>query len=164
MKSKQIVILGVGNILLKDEGVGVRVIEKLGERYHFPDNVKLVDGGTLGLQLLGTVAEANYLIVVDAVKNGKSPGTLYRFEAADIPHKVAYKNSLHQVDLLESLALSKALGNTPEITILGVEPEDISPWGMELTPPVQEKVSELMNLVLKELDRLNIKYTSAEET
>ncbi|MFH1675206.1 MAG: HyaD/HybD family hydrogenase maturation endopeptidase [Pseudomonadota bacterium] len=164
MESKRIVILGVGNILLKDEGVGVRVIEKLGEHYFFPDNVELVDGGTLGLQLLGTVAEADYLIVVDAVKNGKLPGTLYRFETEDIPHRVAYKNSLHQVDLLESLTLSQALGNTPETVILGVEPEDISPWGTELTPAVQGKVPELMKLVLKELDRLNIKYTLMEET
>ena len=164
MKSKRIVILGVGNILLKDERVGVRVIERLGEQYRFPENVELVDGGTLGLQLLGTVAEADYLIVVDAVRNGKSPGTLYRFEAADIPHRVAYKNSLHQVDLMESLTLSQAIGNAPETVILGVEPEDISPWGMELTPAVKKKVPELLNLVLKELDRLNIRYTVAEET
>ncbi len=164
MKSKRIVILGVGNILLKDEGVGVRVIEKLGEQYRFPDNVKLVDGGTLGLQLLGTVADADCLIVVDAVRNEKPPGSLYRFESTDIPHRVAYKNSLHQVDLLEALAMSQVIGNTPETVIVGVEPEDISPWGMELTPAVREKVPELMKLVLKELDRLNIKYTSTEET
>ncbi len=135
MKSKRIVILGVGNILLKDEGVGVRVIERLGERYRFPANVELVDGGTL-----------------------------YRFVAEDIPHRVAYKNSLHQVDLLEALTLSQALGNTPETIILGVEPEDISPWGIKLTPAVQKKVPELMKLVLKELDKLNIKYRVAKET
>jgi hydrogenase maturation protease len=160
MKSKRIVILGVGNILLKDEGVGVRVIERLGDNYRFPPSVTLVDGGTLGLKLLGTVAETDHLIVVDAVKNGGLPGTLYRFKPGDIPTRVKYKHSLHQVDLLEALTVSQSIGNTPETVIIGVEPEDTSPWGMELTPAVQEKVPELMYLVLKELDRLNTSYTS----
>lgn len=160
MQPKRIVILGIGNILLKDEGVGVRVIERLGKDYRFPPIVALVDGGTLGLKLLGTIAGADYLIVVDAVKNGRHPGTLYRFEPTDIPTRVQYKDSFHQVDLLEVLTLSQYIGNRPETVIIGVEPEDISPWGMELTPTVQKKVPELMHLVLKELDRLRIEYTS----
>lgn len=162
MQSKRIVILGVGNILLKDEGVGVHVIERLREDYRLPPSVALVDGGTLGLQLLGTVAEADHLIVVDAVKNGRLPGTLYRFKPGEMPTRLNYKHSLHQVDLLEALTVSQFIGNTPETVIIGVEPEDTSPWGTELTPAVQEKVPELMHLVLKELDRLGIRYTSVK--
>lgn len=160
MPSKRIVILGVGNILLKDEGVGVHVIERLGNNYRFSPSVALVDGGTLGLQLLGTVAEADHLIVIDAVKNGRLPGALYRFKPDDIPTRMNYKHSLHQVDLLEALTVSQSIGNTPETVIIGVEPEDTSSGGMELTPAVQEKVPELIHLVLKELDRLHIGYAS----
>jgi hydrogenase maturation protease len=137
----------------------MRVIERLGDNYRFSPCVALVDGGTLGLQLLGTVAETDHLIVVDAVKTGRLPGTLYRFTPGDIPTRVKYKHSLHQVDLLEALTVSQSIGNMPETVIIGVEPENTSPWGMELTPPVQGKVPKLMHLVLKELDRLRVGYT-----
>ena len=78
MIKDRIVVLGVGNILLKDEGVGVRVIEKLQGQYTLPENVRVVDGGTQGLWLLSTIQEADHLIVVDAVLGGDEPGTIYR--------------------------------------------------------------------------------------
>ena len=78
MQEKQILVLGVGNILLRDEGIGVRIIEQLQSNYCFSANVELMDGGTLGLRLLDPIAQAEHLIVVDAVQNGQAPGTLYR--------------------------------------------------------------------------------------
>ena len=153
-KLEHIMILGVGNVLLTDEGVGIHVARKITERYDFSPNVSLEDGGVLGVNLLGVISEADHLIVVDAVKNGREPGSLYRIEGKDVPKRILAKNSLHQVDLLETLTLCQALDKVPETVILGVEPKDIETVGLELTPPVQERVEELIDLVLKEIVRL----------
>ena len=163
MKPKNITVSGVGNILFADEGVGIRVIERLQERYDFPENVSIIDGGTLGLRLLGVISEADYLIVVDAVKNKKEPGSLYRLEGEEVPKRILAKNSLHQVDFLETLASCQVLDKVPETVILGVEPKDIETPSIELTPTIQAKVDALIQMVLKELDRLGVSYHSKGE-
>ena len=156
--SNKITVLGVGNILFTDEGFGIRVIEKLQAQYEFSDNVSIVDGGVLGLKLLGVITESNHLIVVDAIKNKGKPGDLYRLEGDDIPARMRAKNSLHQVDFLETLAASKALDASPETVILGVEPLDIETFGIELTPNIQAKIEPIIQMVLKELDQLKAFY------
>ncbi len=109
----QITILGIGNILLTDEGFGVRVIEKLFDEYEFPDNVAVVEGGVLGIHLLGTLSKTEHLIVVDAVKNRQPPGTLYRLEKEELPERILMKNSLHQTDFLETLTLCEMIDKAP---------------------------------------------------
>jgi hydrogenase maturation protease len=156
MESEHIMILGVGSILFSDEGFGVRVVEELEERYTFPENVSIVDGGVLGLNLLGMISQADHLIVVDAIKNKGAPGTLYRLEGAAIPDRVRAKNSLHQVDFLEALTMCKALDKVPEAVILGVEPEDIETLGTELTGTTRARVDEMIDMVLAELSRLGV--------
>lgn len=151
---RRIILLGVGNILFRDEGVGIRVIEAMQERYAFPENVELIDGGVLGLNLLGVLTGADELIVIDAVRNGGPPGTLYRLEGEDVPRRILAKNSLHQVDLLESLTCSRVLEKSPATVILGVEPADIENLGLELTPAVRARVDDLVGMALRELDRL----------
>ena len=159
MELPQVTVLGVGNILLTDEGFGVRVIEALYERYRFPQNLALVDGNVMGLNLLGIISEADHLIVVDAVKNKGTPGTLYRLAEDDIPRRILAKNSLHQVDLLEALTLCRVLDKVPHTVILGAEPADIETLGIELTPVLAEQLDPMIDKVLAELDRLNIVYT-----
>lgn len=155
----QITVLGIGNILLTDEGFGVRVIEKLFEQYDFPENVAIVDGGVLGIHLLGTLSKTRHLIVVDAVKNKQAPGTLYRLEKEDLPERILMKNSLHQTDFLETLTLCQMIDQTPEtIVVLGAEPQDIETHSVELTPAVASRVDETVSCVLKELDRLGVSY------
>ena len=158
MKKQQVTILGVGNILFSDEGFGVRVVEKLDESYEFPENVSLVDGGVLGLNLLGVISEADRLIVIDAVRNKGEAGTLYRIEKEAIPARVRAKNSLHQVDLLEALTLCQALDKVPETVIFGIEPKDIETLSDTLTPVTSEKIVPMMDMVLAELDSLNVPY------
>jgi hydrogenase maturation protease len=158
MNQQHIMILGVGCILFSDEGFGVRVVEALEMRYEFPENVSLVDGGVLGLNLLGVISEADQLIVVDAVRAKGEPGALYRLEGDAIPDRIRAKNSLHQVDLLEALTLCQALDKVPETVILGIEPEDIETLGIELTPTTQRKMDDAIQMVLAELDRLKVSY------
>jgi hydrogenase maturation protease len=151
-------ILGVGCILFADEGFGVRVIERLQERYDFPENVSVVDGGVLGVNLLGVISEADHLIVVDAIRNKGNPGDMYRLAGEQIPERIRAKNSIHQVDFLEALTLCQALDKVPQTVIVGVEPEDIETLSTELTPVVQSKVPPMMRNVLAELDGLGVSY------
>jgi hydrogenase maturation protease len=151
MLNNRILVLGVGNILLRDEGVGVKAVVKLQSEYEFSDNVELMDGGTLGLSLLDPICKSDHLIVVDAVKYGHPPGTLYRFTAEDFERRVKYKNSLHQLDLVETLAFAELLEERPNAVVVGIEPEDISPWGMELTEIVQARLSDMCSKVLEEI-------------
>jgi hydrogenase maturation protease len=155
---KRITILGIGNLLFSDEGIGIHAIQKLKERYEFPDNVILEDGGTLGLALLGVLSDADFLIVIDAIKNRGEPGSFYRIEGDEIPKRIRAKNSLHQVDFLETLAACKLIGKVPHTIILGVEPEDIDTFGIELTPKISGKLDALIGMVLNELDRVGIRY------
>ncbi len=162
MEHKRILVLGVGNILLRDEGVGVRVVEALQQRFSFSPNVELMDGGALGLRLLDPIFSADYVIVVDAVQYGSSPGTLYRLPAEALNARVTFKNSIHQLDMLETLAYAELLGNRPETVVIGVEPEDISPWGDELTAVIRSKMSELIDAVLNEIEIAGGSYKKLE--
>jgi len=157
MSLESIVVLGVGNILLHDEGIGVRVVEELDRRFIFPERVRLVDGGTQGLWLLPTIQQADHLIVVDAVLGGGKPGTLYRLGREDLPTGLRVKQSAHDTDLVEALNLSSLLGTGPKSTlVLGIEPENIEPYGLELTPAIQAKIEELVTLVLNELKNFGV--------
>jgi hydrogenase maturation protease len=150
-KDQQILVLGVGNVLFTDEGLGVRVVHELMARYDFPDNVKLVDGGVLGLSLTGSMMEADQVIVLDAVRGDDEPGTIYRFTWDAKPDHIQYKDSMHQIDLMETMALLPLLGDPPPVLILGVEFGDIDNLGLDLTPRVEKAVEPLIELTIKEL-------------
>ena len=156
MKKEQIMILGTGNTLFTDEGFGVRVMEALADRYHFPENVTLVDGGVLGINLLGIISQADRLIVIDAIRSRGNPGDFYRLEGDAIPARIRAKNSLHQIDLLEALTLCQALDKVPDTVVLGIEPEDIDTLSTEMTPAISQKVEPMIEMVLAELKRLHV--------
>ena len=153
-----VMVLGIGCILYSDEGFGVRVVEAMEARYQFSDNVLLVDGGVLGINLLGVISKPDHLIVVDAIRNQGKPGDLYRLEADQIPARIRAKNSLHQVDFLEALTLCQALDKVPQTVIIGVEPQDIETQSLELTPTIQAQVDPVIEMVLAELDRLGMSW------
>lgn len=152
--SKKTVILGLGNILLKDEGIGVHVIKEL-EKKSLPDNVELIDGGTSSLDILLSIENTEKLIIIDALKFGKDPGTIYKIDPKDLEEKIDMdKLSLHQMNLLETLLIAKTKGTLPEeIVILGVEPFEISS-GLGLTPKLQEKLPKVIDAVLNEINTL----------
>ena len=153
MHQKQILVLGVGNILLRDEGIGVRIVEKLQQDFTFSPNVRLLDGGTLGLRLLEPITDADVLIVVDAIISGQPPGTLERLPLADLRKRISIKNSLHQLDLLETLAHAEFLESLPETTIIGIEPEDTCTLSLELSDTIRARREDVMSAVLQEISR-----------
>lgn len=157
MIEDRIVVLGVGNVLLRDEGVGVRTIEELQRQYTLPANVRVVDGGTQGLWLLSTIQEADHLIVVDAVLGGDEPGTIYRLTRDDLPKGLRIKQSAHDSDLVEALNLCALLDAQPKsVVVVGIEPADIQPFGVDLTEKIATKVDELVLRVLDELKALGV--------
>ena len=151
-------VLGIGNILFSDEGFGIRVVESLQERYTFSENILVVDGGVLGINLLGVISKPDHLIVVDAIRHKGKPGDLYRLEGDAIPQRIRSKNSLHQVDFLEALTLCQALDKVPETVILGVEPFDIETLSTDLTSATQSRVDSVIDMVLDEVERLGGSY------
>jgi hydrogenase maturation protease len=147
---KPILVLGIGNIILKDEGIGVRVAERM-MQMDLPPDVEVLDGGIKGLDLLYFIEGREKVIVVDAVKAGAPPGTLFRFTDKDLAAKKGVMRSAHGIDFSDVVNISNFLGNKPEeIVFLGVEPEDLSA-AMDLSPKIQEMVPVLINLVLKEI-------------
>jgi len=156
---KRIMVLGVGNILLRDEGVGPKVVERMREIYDFPPNVELMDGGTAGLDLLPYLKGVDTVIIVDTVKTGEEPGAIFRFTPDDIDIKVPYKTSLHQIGMVEVFAIAEALGRKLNAVIIAIQPEDMSDWGLELTATIEAKIPELITLVIKELEALGVKAT-----
>lgn len=151
MSNKKILVLGVGNILLHDEGVGVHVVRDLEQQYNFSPEVTLLDGGTLGMRLLDAISKADFMIVIDTLCNNEPPGTITRLTRDELQDRVAAKNSLHQVSFLETIAYANFLGILPETVLIGCEPADLSAWGTELTSVVNAARPLMVKKVLAEI-------------
>ena len=146
-----ILVLGIGNLLMADDGVGVRVAQGLASRYRFPAGVTVLDGGTLGLDLLPRLEGVERLLVVDAVETGDKPGTMVRLTGGDIPLALETKVSPHQMGLKDLLTVAALQGNIPrEMVLWGVQPASID-LDMALSPSVAEKLPLLEKEVLREL-------------
>lgn len=150
---RNILVLGVGNILFTDEGVGVRIVERLQAECDFSQNVTLMDGGTLGTRLMEPIMACRYLIVVDAVLGDKTPGSVYRLTGDDLRKSLAFKNSLHQTDLVDTLIYCDVLGNRPEAVIVGIEPHDYKTMSVDLSETIQARMPELMAAVITEVSK-----------
>jgi len=144
-------ILGLGNILLRDEGVGVRVIEAM-QSINLPPGVELFDGATAGLDLLDAIADRPKVIVIDAVDAPEAPGTVLQFTPQDLAPRNGQSVSLHEIGLLETLAVAKQLNIAPqEVVILGVKPKDVA-CGLDLSPEIARLVPRIIELVLANLE------------
>ena len=142
-------VVGVGNLLLKDEGIGVHIAHAL-QQIDIPYNVKIIDGGT-SLDLPDCLENVDKLIIIDAVKTGGQPGTIYRFHPYDMDIESEGIISLHELGLAQSLKMMRLMGNEPkETVIIGIEPKEIN-WGTELSAELQQKIPEIINIVLGEI-------------
>jgi hydrogenase maturation protease len=152
--SPQIVVIGFGNILLKDEGIGVHIIQKFESTAR--ESIRkfvLIDGGTCPDILFQLPEMIVKLIVVDAVKGGGEPGSIYRFTPNDIEFKRGSITSLHQLGLLEGLRMMEFLGKYPEsVVIIGIEPKEID-WGLEISPEVKVKIPQVIHLLEQEISK-----------
>jgi hydrogenase maturation protease len=151
---KKILIVGVGNLLLKDEGVGVHAVRAL-ERTQLPPGVDLCDGGVAGITLLDFFEKSSRVLLIDAAEMSLPPGTIRRFTPDEVQQgPEAPRFSSHDVGLLEVLRLAEALGRSPEeVVIIGIQPKEIA-WGEELSSEVAAALPVVLEMVRREIKRM----------
>ncbi len=155
-----VLILGLGNLLLSDEGVGVHAVNALGRRFQMPEGVETLDGGTSGMDLLDAIAGRDHLIVCDAIRSDERPGSVQRIDGESIAAFFATRISPHQLGLSEVLANLELLGERPgHVTIIGVVPADLS-LGTELSAAGREGMAKSIDFILDELAAIGVRLTS----
>jgi hydrogenase maturation protease len=145
----RVVVIGVGNLLLKDEGIGIHTVESL-QKVELPENVRIIDGGTAP-DLVAYTEAGDKLVIIDAAKAGGEPGTIYRFLPGDLSEKSGTLISAHELGVEQNLKLMSLMGNEPaEIVIIGIEPQEID-FGTELSAKLKRKLPEIVSIILKEI-------------
>jgi hydrogenase maturation protease len=147
---KDTVVIGLGNLLLSDEGTGIHLIRKLSEHQDKFPSVEFIDAGTGGMNVLHLIANRKKAVIIDCVKMGKKPGTIKQFEPADVQttKKMAHF-SLHEADILRIIELSRRLGECPDqIAIFGIEPESLE-LGQNLSKTLTDKINFYMDTISK---------------
>ena len=158
-------VLGIGNVLWADEGFGVRCVEHFNARYQFPDQVRVMDGGTQGIFLIPWVRSARRLLILDAVDYGLAPGTLKVVLDDDVPRFMgAKKVSMHQAGFQEVLMSAKLTGDFPDkIALVGVQPELLDDYGGSLTARVKARVPDAIDAALSVLADWDVAYQKRSE-
>ncbi|PLY10970.1 MAG: HyaD/HybD family hydrogenase maturation endopeptidase [Desulfuromonas sp.] len=157
-----ILVLGLGNIIMTDDGVGGRAVETLRARFTFPRGVRIEDGGTLGLDLLPMFEGVDRLLIIDALEMDAAPGTLLRLEGDEVPRALASKVSVHQMGIQDLLAVAELQGHLPqELVVWGVQPQTVE-MGVELSLEVAATFEELLDGVLGELRGWGVEITPGE--
>ncbi len=156
-KDDRILVIGMGNVLMQDEGVGVRAVEELEQHYRIPEGVELVDGGTTGMELFEPMRGASSLIIADAVNTGAPYGTLVRIANEEIPAFFQTKLSNHQLGVSDLLALLALKGETPDqVTIVGMVPHSLENR-LGLTPEAEAGLEGMVRMLVEELASLGVK-------
>ena len=152
----RIVVLGVGNILLSDEGIGVHAVNRLEALYDLPTEIEIIDGGTSGMDCLDQVSGADYLLIADAMRSKQVPGTITRLSGDQIPAFFKTKISPHQVGISDMLAALNFHGLMPKnIVLIGVEPLSFA-TAMELSPDLAARLPDVVAALVTELTGLGL--------
>lgn len=145
-------VLGLGNPLMGDDGVGLAVLSRLQQGWEC-EGVDLVDGGTWGMNLLPLIEDTGRLLLLDAIRLGVEPGTVHLLTRDQLPRYLSHKLSPHQIDLKEILALAELRGTLPEVAMaIGVEPAEVK-LSTNLSAPVEARLEELTDLALRQLSQ-----------
>ena len=159
---RRLLILGLGNVLCGDDGLGVAALARLDRRYRLPERVEMLDGGTLGLSLLHHVRSADALLLVDAIRSDGPPGTLVRLEGDDVAPAVETRLSVHQIgvaDLLDGLRWTDS--SPSRIVLVGLVPESLE-LELGLSPAVERALDTLVEAVAKEVEHLGFELTARD--
>jgi hydrogenase maturation protease len=151
MAPKNILILGLGNILLGDEGVGVRVIEQLFS-HPLPDEIEVIDGGTAGYELINFFEGKEKVIIVDAVKTDDTPGSVYKMDLSIVQEDETVQLSLHQIGLKNVFKMASMMDLNPEVTLVGIVPKDYQDYNIGLSEEVEKAIPLAIETVLKEIE------------
>jgi hydrogenase maturation protease len=147
---RNVLILGVGNLLLSDDGFGVHVINEL-RNISLPPSVTLIEAGIVSHQLIPELHAADLLIFIDAVEAGDTPGSIFRFRPEDMRFMTQLKTSLHEMSLMDVLLMTELTGKRPETVIIAVQPKDVKSCSMELNDEIRGVIPKVIELIREEL-------------
>ena len=160
---KNILVIGMGNVLMQDEGIGVRAVEELDCRYELPAHVRVVDGGTTGMELFEPMRTADFLIIADAVNFDRPTGSLVRIADKEINAFFQTKISNHQLGLSDLLALLAMRGETPRrVVIIGMVPHSLENR-LGLSEQAAAGLDAMVEMLLKELALVDVKATPRQK-
>ncbi|MDL2267151.1 HyaD/HybD family hydrogenase maturation endopeptidase [Desulfovibrio sp. OttesenSCG-928-G15] len=162
MAEKKILLLGVGNILYSDEGLGVYAVKQMEAEYIFPESLTVLDGGTMGSLLMAHLMDHDVVVVLDAVLGGEAPGTVYRLTDDGLRKSLGFHDSQHNVDFVDTLIRCDILGKRPEAVVIGMEPADWKTMSAELTPVCKEKMPKFIGHVVEELHSLGVEVVKKD--
>jgi hydrogenase maturation protease len=161
VRSRRIIVLGLGNLIRSDDGVGIHAVQRLLKDPRIPEDVEVLDGGTLGLLLLPLVEEATHVLAIDAIHAGVAPGTILRFDISQ-PEPLPGTPSVHQIGFADLLAALRLLDKFPEqMSMLGVQPEETG-WSERLSPAVETALPRLIEAVIGQLQKWSPQFAAAE--
>ena len=156
IKEPTVTIMGLGNILMMDEGVGVHAVNAFQKRYRVPDYAEVIDGGAAGLDLLPFIEGREKLLMIDAVNFDREPGYIDILENEEIPAKFSTKTSLHHLGLLDVLSIVKLSDALPkDMCIIGIQPKSME-LGLDMSPEIWDKVPELVERIVSKLHEWNV--------
>jgi hydrogenase maturation protease len=154
----KIAIVGAGTVIYQDEGVGVFAAKYLEENYSFDDDVTIVDGGVLGFQLMVYYQEYDKVIILDTITMDDEVGSIYNLPSEKLLGLGSYKQTAHEVEIIEMLEICSLLETMADVNIIGIVPKDIETVVVGLTKEMRDKFFDLINAGLNELDKSGIKY------
>lgn len=158
----RIVVLGVGNPLMADDGAGLEALQRLQARWHIPDTVQCLDGGTWGMALLPAFDDADVLLILDAIECGRAPGTIVRISGEHVPRRLPPHLSPHEINLHELFALADLRGTTPaHVVALGVQPTTVD-WEVGLTQAVADAIDHLADAAALELRAFGVEVVARD--
>jgi len=157
---KKIAVVGLGNLLLGDEGFGVHLVNDLKTKYTFSDNVSILDGGTIGFLLIEHFIENDCLIFIDAIRTNDEPGTIYKFSAKSLPPNITFVSSIHEIGLGDILGHVKLMDLEKETVIIGISPLAVCPNALttELSDVLKQKLPKVESLVLEQIKQFGGSY------
>jgi hydrogenase maturation protease len=159
---KSIVVVGIGNILFKDEGVGVYAGRYLEENYSFEPSIDIIDGGTLGFKLMTYYQSYDKVLILDTVSIEDTPGSVYHLPADALMGLGSYRQTAHEVEVVEMLEICSLLDKMAEVSVVGIIPEDIESVEIDLTPTLHERFGTLIETTLGELRNAGITVIPSE--
>lgn len=150
------IVIGVGNVLFKDEGVGIYASRLLENNYEFDGNLEIMDGGTLGFKLMTFFQEYDNVIILDTVSIEDNAGEIFRLPSDVLLGLGQYRKTAHEVEIVEMLEICSVLDKHAEVVILGIIPEDIESVGIGLTKTIEEKIENLVAQAVIEIEGLGV--------
>ena len=157
------IVIGVGNLLFKDEGVGILAAKYLEENYEFEGDIEIIDGGTLGFKLMTYFQEYDNVIILDTVSIEDKAGEIFRLPSDVLLGLGQYRKTAHEVEIVEMLEICSVLDKHAEVTIIGIIPEDIISVKIGLTKTIEEKFMGLINQAIIDIENLGIKVNKKVE-